>query len=107
MSVHEDTLQGLNDALAYVKGDKKKGRSRTRELNVTPLRAYTKEEIKEIRTKSHLTQTVFAAALGVSPKTVEAWESGRTQPGGSTIRIFQMMEKKPEILEEYNILKNL
>ena len=27
MSVHEDTLQGLNEALEYVKGDTSKGRS--------------------------------------------------------------------------------
>ena len=29
MGVHEDTLQGLHEALAYVKGDKTKGRSKT------------------------------------------------------------------------------
>ena len=27
MSVHDDTLQGLKEALEYVKGDKSKGRS--------------------------------------------------------------------------------
>ena len=27
MGVHEDTLQGLTEALEYVKGDKSKGRS--------------------------------------------------------------------------------
>jgi len=32
MGVHEDTLQGLQEALAYVKGDKTKGRSNIIEM---------------------------------------------------------------------------
>ena len=32
MSIHEDTLQGLHEALEYVKGDTTKGRSITLEI---------------------------------------------------------------------------
>ena len=32
MGVHEDTLQGLQEALAYAKGDKTKGRSHIVEI---------------------------------------------------------------------------
>jgi len=104
MGVHEDTLQGLQDMLDYVKGDTSKCRSRVQEINITPLREYSKEEIKRLRVDNNYTQSVFALLLGVSPKAVEAWESGRNKPSGSTIRILQIIEQDPHALEEYKII---
>lgn len=36
----------------------------------------TRDEIKEIRAKSKLTQREFGEAIGVSVRTVESWEAG-------------------------------
>ena len=47
---------------------------------------------KEIRKKAGMTQTVFASYMGVSKKTVEAWESGRTHPTGPAFRLLDILE---------------
>jgi putative transcriptional regulator len=41
--------------------------------------------------KAGMTQNVFAAYMGVSPKTVEAWEGGRTHPNGTAFRLLDVL----------------
>lgn len=48
-----------------------------------PIKEYSCKEIREIRMKAGMTQRVFASYMGVSKKTVEAWEHGTTHPSGS------------------------
>ena len=45
---------------------------------ILPVKEYSGKEIRDIRTKAGMTQSVFASYMGVSIKTVEAWEGGRT-----------------------------
>jgi len=103
----DSMMEGLTDLLQYVKGDNTKGRSRVVEikgLNVTPLKKYSKEEIKRIRVRHNLTQRTFADCFGVSQKTVESWERGDNTPSGSSIRLFQILEVNSNVLEECEIL---
>ena len=103
----ESMMEGLNEALEYLKGDKTKGRTRVvevKDLNVKPLKQYSKEELKNIRLKNNLTQKTFADCFGVSQKTIESWERGDNAPSGASIRLFQLMEKNNNVLEEYEIL---
>ncbi|MDO4962085.1 MAG: helix-turn-helix domain-containing protein [Eubacteriales bacterium] len=44
-----------------------------------------------MRTKAGMTQTVFANYMGVSKKTVEAWECGRTHPTGPASRLLAIL----------------
>ena len=108
MSDHFDSMiEGLTDLLEFAKGDSKKARVRIIEqvnLRVKPLNRYSKEEIKSIRLKHNLTMQTFADCLGVSRKTVESWERGDNTPSGSSIRLFELLEKNTNILEEYEIL---
>ena len=62
------------------------------------------EDIKAIRKKLGFTQAVFAAVIGVSTKTVEAWETGTNQPIGSARRMISLIEFAPEILQSYHIV---
>ena len=41
-----------------------------------------------------MTQALFADYMGVSPKTVEAWENGKNHPTGSACRLISMLENK-------------
>ena len=65
---------------------------RTVTLSVEPLRDYTPEEIKGIRNKFGFTQKGFAIYMGVSQKTVEAWEKGTNRPTGPVRRLLTMIE---------------
>ncbi len=93
MSVYEGIMEGLGEALAHAEGK--------RSLRTTPVfepvRDYKPVEIKQLRTGLGMTQVVFAGFLGVSPKTVEAWEAGRNQPEGPVRRIFALLQRDPQL----------
>lgn len=106
----ESMMEGLTELLEYAKGDKTKGRSRVvevKDLNVKPLKQYNKEELKKIRLNNNLTLKTFADCFGVSQKTVESWERGENTPSGASIRLFQILEKNSNVLEEYEILSKV
>lgn len=53
--------------------------------------------VKKIREELHATQKEFAYVLGVSTRTVEAWECGRSYPNGSASRLMQFLLSSPNI----------
>jgi len=102
MSVYEGIMKGLQEAAEYTEG---KINARRNNLSVTPLRNFNAEEIKKIRRDMEMTQAIFASFMGVSPKTVEAWECGRNEPDGPARRILSMIQTDPELPERFNIVK--
>ena len=87
-SLYEDLRQGLEEAIEYEKG---KGKARAVTYVIEPVKRYTNEEIRAIRNDAHMTQNVFADYMGVSKKTVEAWECGRIHPSGSACRLMYIL----------------
>ena len=61
-------------------------------------------EIKKLREKLSLSVSVFASVMNVSPKTVEAWEAGTNEIGGSALRLLDMIKKNPDIILECGAL---
>jgi putative transcriptional regulator len=55
-------------------------------------------DIKHIRAGYHLTQTQFAAILGISVRTLRNWEQGRRRPEGPAKVLLQVAAKHPEAL---------
>ena len=101
MSVFEEIKTGLNEAIEY---EKRNLKANTRTLSITPVEEFTASEIKEIRKNAGLTQSVFAKYLGVSLKTVEAWETGRNQPNGSACRLLSITRKDPQFPRNSGII---
>ncbi|MCL1794731.1 MAG: helix-turn-helix domain-containing protein [Oscillospiraceae bacterium] len=96
---YESIMTGLQQAIDFEKGDTSKGRIRIVEMpEIEPLNEYPKEKIKELRQKVNLPQKYFAELLGVTIKSVEAWESGKRQPTGTAKRLFQLIEKDPNVV---------
>ncbi|WP_455194108.1 helix-turn-helix domain-containing protein [Eubacterium ramulus] len=87
-SLFDDLRQGLEEAIDFQKGI---GTARTKTYMIMPIRKYSNEEIREIRMKAGMTQSVFASYMGVSKKTVEAWECGRTHPTGPAYRLLDIL----------------
>lgn len=102
MSVYKSITKGLNEAIEYENGRIK---ARTAKVRVEPLVKFDKAEIKEIRNNTKMTQVVFAKFLGVSPKTVEAWEAGRNMPDGPARRILSMLKQDPNLPVKYKIIE--
>ena len=101
-NVSDSIMQGLQEALEDAQG---KRELRTRTYNILPVRDYDAVEVKEIRHKLGMSQSFFAIFMGVSKKTVEAWESGRNMPDGPARRILSMVQADPELPVRYNIVE--
>jgi putative transcriptional regulator len=59
----------------------------------------TSTEIKEIREKTNLSQTVFAKLLNVSPSSIRQWEQGKRVPTGATKVLLELLNKSPHLLD--------
>jgi putative transcriptional regulator len=103
MSNYFETIkQGLTEAIEYESG--KRPNTKIDILSISPVHAHSKDEIKKIRLKLNMTQKLFAAALGVSVKTVEAWESGTNKPIGVANRMLELLSIDAELLDKCDII---
>lgn len=92
MSLFDDIKTGLGQAIEYEKGNLK---AKTTLLTVEPVESFKPDEIRSIRNSTGLTQIMFAKYMGVSVKTVEAWEAGRNHPEGAACRLLSMTRSDP------------
>jgi putative transcriptional regulator len=52
---------------------------------------------KGIRARSQLTQTEFAARIGVPLETVRNWEQGKRSPRGPARALLKLIDKAPDV----------
>ena len=52
----------------------------------------------EARNKVGVSQSAFAALLGVSKRTLQEWEQGRKEPSGAAKTLLQIALQHPETL---------
>ena len=102
-NIFENIVSGLNDAISYERKGVPKG-IRTRRVTIAPVPHYGATTVKSIRNMLGLSQIAFAEALGVSKKTVEAWEAGTNVPQGPAQRILELLQKEHNLLEKHEIL---
>lgn len=57
----------------------------------------SKLDVTRVRLKSGLSQSQFAAALGVSKRTLEQWEQGRREPSGAARTLLRIADRHPEV----------
>ncbi len=101
MSVYDSIVAGLNEAIAH---ETTGAHARKVKCTVAPVPTFKAEEIKGIRNSMGMTQETFAAVVGVSKKTVEAWEAGTNAPIGSACRMIGMLKTDPTIPSRYSII---
>lgn len=99
-SLFDDLKTGLEEAIAYEKGI---GKANVKTYMILPIKEYSGKEIREVRIKAGMTQSVFASYMGVSIKTVEAWEGGRTHPTGPVFRLLDILSESDDM--EYIVAK--
>ena len=60
---------------------------------LTPVHAFSAEEIKSLREREEVSQTVFAHYLNVTTTSVSQWELGRKKPAGTTLKLLSLIER--------------
>ena len=61
---------------------------------LTPVHEFTAEEIRTLRKREEVSQTVFAHYLNVSKDSVSQWERGQKKPAGATLKLLSSVERK-------------
>ena len=83
--------KGLEEALAYEKG---KASAQT----IARKRSLPDVNVKAERESLDMTQKAFANVLGVSKRTVEAWETGRSTPSPTAKNLIYLISQRPDLV---------
>jgi putative transcriptional regulator len=90
-SVADSIRRGLEEALAYAKGE-------TEEAGYG-VHIPARVDVRAIRDKLGLTQEQFAGRFGFSVNTLRHWEQGRRQPEGPTRAYLLVIDRAPEAVQ--------
>ncbi len=63
------------------------------EACLTPIRPLKPREIKAIRERERVSQSVFANYLNVTSSLVSKWERGEKRPSGPSLKLLSLVEK--------------
>ena len=64
------------------------------EMCLPPIPDLSADEIKAIRVKSQVSQSVFAHYLNVSPGVISQWERGEKHPAGTSLKLLVLVRNK-------------
>ena len=78
---------GLDDAVAFARGDARRG---------TAIRMAPPVDPKAIRRKLGLSQAEFAARFRINLRTLQDWEQRRVTPDGAARVLLAVIAKEPE-----------
>lgn len=98
-TIYNSIIAGLNEAIKDAQSTEKTLKRDT--VTIIPIKEYHAADIQKIRKATGFSQRLFAGYLGVSQKTVEAWEAGTNQPSGAASRLLSMMEMNDHLTEEF------
>lgn len=88
-AVHE-AAQGLHEAGAVDKRTMKAFDA----MCLTPVEALSPDDIRAIRLREKVSQSVFARYLNVTTGIVSQWERGEKHPRGASLKLLTLVAKK-------------
>lgn len=93
MDFFSDLMGGLEEALAYSKG-KASAETFARKRSLPTV------NVAMMRESLGMTQKAFASILGVSCRTVEAWESGKSTPTPTAKKLMYLIQEDRSLIEK-------
>lgn len=90
--VHDSLMVGLNEALAFARGDA----TGAKVHHV----AVPEVDVAAIRASTGLSQGAFARSIGVAKGTLLNWEQGRRRPTGPAQVLLAMIARRPSLVGE-------
>ena len=91
-AVANSIRRGLEQALAYARGEADKSKYRVH----VPRRI----DVRAIRTRLGMTQEEFAARFGFSVNTLRHWEQGKRQPEGPARAYLIVIDHAPKTVQK-------
>jgi putative transcriptional regulator len=61
---------------------------------LTPVRTFTPEEIRALRKREKVSQTVLAHHLNMSKESISQWERGEKRPAGPSLKLLSLIDRK-------------
>jgi putative transcriptional regulator len=99
-NVYEGIMQGLNEAIEFRKGQNLKARVRILStVDPIPVAEYKPADVAKLRKDLNLSQKGLAGVIGVSPRTVESWEAGKSVPSGVATRMLYLIEADSSLVD--------
>lgn len=86
-------MEGLQEALAYKNG-KAAAETFARKSSLPEI------NVSEVRAALGMTQKAFAEVLGVSRRTVEAWETGKTNPAPTAKKLMYLIREDHSLVQK-------
>ena len=77
---------------------KEAGAIRRKEIQASRVTELKLPNIKEVREKTGLSQSEFAARLHISPRTLQNWEQGRRYPTGPAATLIRILNTHPSLI---------
>lgn len=74
-------------------------------VSAEPPSRWTGDRIRSLRDSLYVSQTIFAAILGVSPSCVRAWENNQNEPTGAAARLLDIINRNPDVLVDCAVVK--
>lgn len=93
MDFFSGLMEGLEEAVAYSKG-------KASVETFVRKRSLPTVNVLNIRESLRMTQKAFASILGVSCRTVEAWESGKTNPTPTAKKLMYLIQEDHSLVEK-------
>jgi len=100
--MYDSIMKGLQEALDDASNKEILKRNT---IVVEPLKEFNPQMIKNLRKELGMSQKLFAGYLGVSQKTVEAWEAGKNKPSGVACRLLTILQKDTSLPEKFPFVK--
>lgn len=94
-SFFEERKSGAEEAVAFKSGEHSHCRAIVKEI---PVPEYGATDVARARAALNLSQRGLASALGVSTRTVEAWEAGKNIPSGAAQRLLYLLESDSSLV---------
>ncbi|MFZ1494345.1 MAG: transcriptional regulator [Candidatus Competibacter denitrificans] len=63
-------------------------------LCLPPIPAYSGEDIRALRHRYHLSETMLATVLNTRTSTVRQWEIGNKRPDGPLLKLLNLLDRK-------------
>jgi len=90
--VARDIISGLKEAVAFARGEIS--------LPVRMVNVREPVDVRALRSKLGLSQSEFASQYGISLRTLQEWEQGRTSPDSTVRAYLTVIERNPQAVIE-------